>query len=139
MARLRISSSVNLHSGSRENPIEYFAQGLAFMRAMGFDAADMPSFFFNAAGDEPEKAVERIHQAAQEAGIRVELCHLPFGLKPDATEEETERFNAAVHQAIDTARLLGVDGRQWVQAEPPSRRSLPGRVQGGMEKAFRGQ
>lgn len=25
----------------------------------------------------------------------------------------------------------------WVQAEPPSRRSLTGRVQGGMEKAFR--
>jgi broad specificity phosphatase PhoE len=34
MKRLRISSSVNLHSGSRENPIEYFAQGLAFLRDM---------------------------------------------------------------------------------------------------------
>ena len=62
MKRLRISSSVNLHSGSRENPIEYFAQGLAFMRAMGFDAADMPSFFFSAAADEPEKAVEKVEE-----------------------------------------------------------------------------
>ena len=109
MPGLRISSSINLHSGSRENPVEYFAQGLAFLRDMGFDAADMPSFFFNALGDEPEKGISRIHQAAQENGIRVELCHLPFGLKPDATQEETELFNASVHRAIDAAVLLGVD------------------------------
>ena len=101
MKRLRISSSLNLHSGSRENPIEYFAQGLSFFQQMGFDAADMPSFFFSALGDEPEKGIERIHQAAQATGIRVELCHLPFGLKADATPEETALFNISVHKAID--------------------------------------
>ncbi len=109
MERLRISSSVSLHSGSRENPLDYFVQGIHFLKEMGFDAADMPSFFFSALGDRPEEAVEKVHRASQETGIRVELCHLPFGLKIDSTEEEIAQYNELSHKAMDAAKLLGVD------------------------------
>ena len=111
MERLRISSSINLHSGSRENPIDYFAQGLSFMKNMGFDAADMPAFFFYAleSSPKPEAVVETIHRAAQEAGIRVELCHLPFNPKADATAEDIEHYKLSMRKAMDNAKLLDVD------------------------------
>jgi len=109
MARLRVSSSVNLHQGSRENPMEYFAQGLYFMKAQGFDAADMPSYFFASLPEKPESEIEKMLAVSEKAGIRIELCHLPFGLKADATEEEKEAFNISMLKAMDAAKMLSVD------------------------------
>lgn len=108
MERLRISTSISLHNESREDPVEYFAKGLYFLRDIGFDAGDMPSFFFRAAGDAPEKAVERIHAAAEDSGVQVELCHLPFGMDDLKTDEEKALFSKRMYKAMDVAKMLGV-------------------------------
>ena len=109
MGKLRISTSISLHNASRDDRIEYFAKGLYFLRDIGFDAGDMPSSFFRAAVEAPEKAVERIHAAAEESGVRVELCHLPFGMDDLETEEEKELFFKYLIKSMDVAKMLGAD------------------------------
>ena len=108
MAGLRISTSLNLHDGSRENIKEYIETGLSFLKRMGFDAADMPSPLFLGMGEAWEEYIKAALEAGEANGIRFELCHLPFGIKPEAPEEEQERFNLSVHRAIDAAKMLGV-------------------------------
>ena len=109
MARLRTSAGIGLHGGSRYNPLEFFEKGLYFLKELGFDAADIPSFAFLAFGDEMEKGIEDMLAISEKAGIRAELCHLPFGIKPTFTSEEVEAFNASVYRSMDGAKRLGVD------------------------------
>jgi len=108
MAKLRISTSLNLHDASRDNIAEYISKGLIFHKKMGFDAVDMPSPLFKGMGDKWEEGIAHALLESEKAGIRFEQCHLPFGIKPDAPAEEQEAFNASVHAAIDAAKMLGV-------------------------------
>lgn len=108
MERLRISTSLNLHEGSRDNIPDYISKGLVFHRKMGFDAVDMPSPILKGMGENWQDCVAHTLSESEKAGIRFELCHLPFGIKPDAPKEEKAAFNASVHTAIDAAKMLGV-------------------------------
>ena len=108
MTKLRISTSLNLHEGSRENIPEYITKGLSFHKKIGFDAVDMPSPLFKGMGEKWEEGIAHALRESEKAGIRFELCHLPFGIKPDAPQEEQEAFRASVHTAIDAAKMLGV-------------------------------
>ena len=107
--KLRISSSLNLHSYPMEDISEYIRQGLLFHKKAGFDAADFPSALFKLMGENWEKYLAIALKDAAEIGIRFELCHLPFGVHMNSAPEVEETFNKGVHYAIDAAAFLGVD------------------------------
>lgn len=109
MGKLRISSTLNLHSGSRENISAYIRAGLEFHKKIGFDAADFPMKLLDFMGGDWEAGIAAAAQDAQNIGLRFEVCHLPFGVKIGGTPEEVAPFNEKMHRAIDAAKLLGVD------------------------------
>lgn len=109
MEKLRISSTISLHHYPKDNVVLHVQQGLAFLKKIGFDAADIPLWLFDVLGDGwPgwEACVEKILQDSEDLGIRFEVCHLPMGVKAGGTFEE---FTASIHRGIDAAKVLGVD------------------------------
>ena len=109
MKKLRISTSCNLHGAVKGNVNDWFRQWLPLYKKSGFDALDCPLKLFTTEEDGWRERIERLQQDAAAVGLKFELCHLPFGAKPGATEEELAPFNALVHRSIDAAALLGVD------------------------------
>jgi len=109
MNKLRISSKINLHYCPMDDVSEFIRQGLSFHKKMGFDAADFPMNLLDLMGKGWEKGVITAAEDAVKAGIRFEICHLPFGIKSNAEQEEISRFNARMYRAIDAAKILGVD------------------------------
>lgn len=110
MQLLRKSSSLNLHSHSRENIVEYTKAGLAFHKEMGFDAADFGMGNLDLAGDGWREQVEQILAASADTGIRIEVCHLPFlNGNPQKNAALLQAFGEKMHRAIDAAAALGVD------------------------------
>ncbi|MBE6554485.1 MAG: sugar phosphate isomerase/epimerase [Ruminococcaceae bacterium] len=109
MKKLRISSSLNLHTAAKEDPVQYIRAGLLFHREAGFDAADCGINLFDLDSDAWHSQVEQVLASTSEIGVPIELCHLPFidgGGEKDAAY--MERFNARMHRAIDVATALGV-------------------------------
>lgn len=98
-----------MHSCSRENISEYIKAGLEFHKENGFDAADLPIDLIDLSKDGWQPYIEQAKQAADEVGINIELCHLPFSGKVSAPSDYLPIFNAQMHRAIDAAVLLGVD------------------------------
>lgn len=109
MKNLRKCSSLNLHSGLRENISEYIKAGLEFHKENGFDAADLPMGLIDFTNDGWQPYIEQAKSDADEIGVKFELCHLPFSAKASASLEYLPTFNAQMHRAIDAAALLGVD------------------------------
>lgn len=109
MNPLRISTSCNLHFGSKENVNEYFKKGLPFYKKVGFEALDCPLEVLIGDPKDWETKVETLIQDAADTGIRFELCHLPFGVTHRSSEEEMEVFRAKMQRAIEAARMLGVE------------------------------
>ncbi len=108
MNQLRLSSSLNLHGGSREDMRAYIRSGLTFFKRHGFDAADFPMNAKLCMDANWMQTVTDTLLASQELSLHFELCHLPYGVKIGGTAEEVAHFNDAMHRAIDGARLLGV-------------------------------
>ena len=108
MAKLRISSSLNLHIFPRDDIFEYIRQGLLFHKSVGFEAADFPCRLISFFGDDIAGGIEKTKEIANQVGIRFELCHLPFGINAYSTVEEVASFTERVHEAIDAMALLGV-------------------------------
>ena len=109
MKKLRISSGLNLHTASRKNAIEYIRAGLLFHREAGFDAADCVIPLFDLNSDGWHTQVEQVLAAAEEIGVGIELCHLPFiGGGAEKDEAYMELFNTRMHRAIEVATALGV-------------------------------
>lgn len=109
MRKLRVSSKLALHCCPKDDVAAYIRAGLDFHKKAGFDAADFPMDLVALMGDRWEDGITDAVQAAQERGLRFELCHLPYGVKIGGTPEEVAPFNESVHRAIDAARLMGVD------------------------------
>ena len=110
MSTFRLSSSLNLHSCSKDDPAEYIRQGINFLKKAGFDAADFPmNSMLRLFGDNWESEIIAARDYARKKGIAFEVCHLPFGVKIGGTPEEVKPFNDSMHQAIDAAKLMGVD------------------------------
>ena len=109
MKKLRKSSSINLHSYSRENISEYIKAGLEFHKKMGFDAADLSFGLIDLSNDGWQPCIEKAKEDAENTGIRFELCHLPFSGKVSTPSDYLPIFNEQMHRAIDAAALLGVD------------------------------
>lgn len=109
MKKLRICSTNNLHSCSKDDVSEYIRQGLSFQKIMGFDAADFNMRLIETLGACWKPCIEQAIADSQEIGLRFEVCHLPYGVKVGGTSEEVATFDAKMHYAIDAAACLGVD------------------------------
>ena len=109
MQKLRISSKLNLHFAEGITPIESVTRGVRFMKRMGFDAMDFSMSLISPLGDEWRPCIDTAILAAEENGIRFEICHLPYSTRIYSHPEERESFNKMMHNAIDAAAYLGVD------------------------------
>ncbi len=110
MKKMRVSSSLNLHSCSKENISEYVRAGLAFHKKMGFDAAnlDFEASLFDADGW--QSYIENALRDSEEIGVKIELAHLPFvGGEVQKDEKFLGSFYKKMCRAIDGAQLLSVD------------------------------
>ena len=103
MKELRTSSGFNLHCREGEDFAEYIKKGLQFLKETGFDAADFPTTLLDLTSNAWHEQVEGILADSEQIGLHFEVCHLPFSGKKD------EVFNQKMHNAIDAAKLLGVD------------------------------
>lgn len=105
---LRISTTMNLHPSLRDDLGVFLREGIDFYKAAGYDALDINlALIRNVENWQP--ILEDAVAYAAERGLRFELCHLPFGVKIGATDEEAAPFNERVHTAIEAAKVLGVD------------------------------
>lgn len=108
MAKLRVSSTMNLLHCSTDNIVEYIRQSFLFYKKLGFDAADFKMRFLDEMGEHWEADIETVRKYSEEIGIYSEICHLPFGVSTKSSKEEEEAFSVKMHQAIEGAKLLGV-------------------------------
>ena len=107
---MKISSTLNLHFRSTDEPSEFIREGLRFMRAAGFDAADFSMKMIQNAGDGWKRHIEAALEAENEFGIKFEVCHLPFiDAKVAKYPALISEFDIIMHRSIDAAALLGVD------------------------------
>lgn len=113
MKELRISTNFNLHAKTTEDVSEYIRQGLQFSKDMGFSAVNFgleDINLINLNADGWQQTIETATAAADEIGIRFELCHLPFTTeKPLRDPAFAEQFDKKMHTAIEAAHLLGSD------------------------------
>lgn len=107
MKKLRVSSGLNLHSYPQPDINAYIRQGLLFNKRAGFDACDFSMGYLRQMGADWEAGIDRVKADMEEIGIRVEVCHLPYGVV-DGTAEDMALFEASVHTAIDAAKRLEV-------------------------------
>jgi len=110
MKKLRVCSGLNLHAYPKEDLSAYLRAGLEFHKENGFDAADISITTFDLTADKWIPQIEQAKEAANEVGIRFELCHLPyFYIDPKNNEAAFLAFCKKMHCAIDAAAALGVD------------------------------
>lgn len=109
MKKLRISSSLTLHGVPVGDIGQHIRNGLAFHKKIGFDAADFPMGYLRHMGENWKSCMVTAAEDAQKAGLRFEVCHLPYGISMDPTPEEAESFSKSVIRAMDAAMILGVD------------------------------
>ncbi|MBQ7769072.1 MAG: sugar phosphate isomerase/epimerase [Oscillospiraceae bacterium] len=105
MKKLLKSGSVNLNCCSAKNPAEFCKTGLAFLKDVGFEAADVCVDVFP--DDQWQGLVEQAVQEADAVGIPFKICHLPFYMDPElaCAEECIQRLRTAV----DKAKILGAE------------------------------
>ncbi len=110
MKKLRISSPLNLHYHSRENINDYIKAGLLFHKEAGFDAADFATGMLSLTTDDWKPQAEQALADSIETGITYNVCHLPFmGGGGAKTPEFLAEFDVKMHNAIEAAKVLGVD------------------------------
>ena len=76
--KLRISTTCSLHYYPKDDINEYFRRGLDFYKRAGFDALDCPVKLLTTSKDHWKARTETLARDAKEAGIRFEICHLPY-------------------------------------------------------------
>lgn len=110
MKQMRVSSGLNLHHHSKDHMSDYIKAGILFHKESGFDAIDFGIGLLDLSNDAWLPRAEQAVSDAKEAGIRFELCHLPFigggGMK---SEEAMRQFDERMHRAIDAAVVIGAD------------------------------
>lgn len=109
MKKLRISSTLNLHSYPEDDILEYIRRGLEFHKNAGFDAADFPCKRIDFLDDNWKSQIEKVIEISEDTKMKFEICHLPFSLAISYHPEELPAFNQKMHNAIDGAAMLGVD------------------------------
>ena len=108
MGNLRISSKIKLHSYPSADINAYIREGLAFQKKMGFDAADFSMSYIRKMGDNWEAGIDTVIADAEEIGLPIEVCHLPYGVSPSSTPEALADFDEQMRRSIIAAKRLGV-------------------------------
>ena len=110
MDHIRIATQLTFQDYSRENISEYIREGLRLNRKIGFDAADFTTTLLDLSSDAWKPAAEQALADAEEIGLPITVCHLPF-VKGGAAQ--TDAFWAEFHQkmlhAIEAAAVLKVE------------------------------
>ncbi len=106
---MRISSKLILNPDLKGNICEYIKDGICFLKNAGFDAADFSFNIIEFIEGDWNLYIERALADAAEAGIKFEVCHLPFSVEISKDPKLIPAFNIRMHKAIDAAALLGVD------------------------------
>ncbi|MBQ8388117.1 MAG: sugar phosphate isomerase/epimerase [Clostridia bacterium] len=108
MKKMRISSTVNLHGGSRENILKYMSDEVAFQKRMGFDALDLNLGMPDLLAEDWRETVEKIAADAESQGMGFEVCHLPYIMAGAPLEGEAyERFDLRMRRAIEAVKTVG--------------------------------
>ena len=112
MKQLRTSSTLYLHhyiGNPRADVSDYMKRGILFNKKCGFDAIDLPLNLINFNEGDWKPYIDNAMKVADEAGIKIELCHLPYGTKVYSQPEKMPEFSQGVLAGIDAAAYLGVD------------------------------
>ena len=105
MKKLLKTASLSLNSCSPKDPALFCKTGLAFLKEVGFDGAEMCTDIFPATGWEP--MAEQAAQEADQLGFPFKICHLPFYMDPEQAcrPECTE----VLCRAVDQVKVLGAE------------------------------
>ena len=110
MKTLNVSSSLQLHSGSKDNYAEYVKAGLEFHKKMGFDAANLDLIHPIFDTDGWQAAIEDIRDASDKSGMAIKITHLPFaGGSVQKNEEFLAKLKEKICRCADAAVILGAD------------------------------
>lgn len=103
---MRISSRLNLHRAEHGDRIEYFQEGIRFLKNAGFDAADMSLNFMQKTDIPWQPVIEAAIMAADQENLPIEICHLPYSTTICKHPEELPAFQEAFHLALEAAAVL---------------------------------
>lgn len=105
MGKLRISTGLVLHDLPVGDVWDYMRRALDFHKAAGFDAGDLSlNLYTNLLGEKTPEMLERGMKYAEQIGLPIELCHLPFNIY----NSPQEVFDARLSLGIDCAKQLGI-------------------------------
>ena len=110
MKKFRISSTTNLHAKREGDVSKYIKDEIAFQKEAGFDAIDLNLCSTDFLSDGWQDVIEGMIKAANEQGMKFEICHLPYiqaGAKLEG--EEYELFKMRKMRAIEAAKMVGVN------------------------------
>ena len=110
MKKFRISSTTNLHAKREGDVSKYIKDEIAFQKEAGFDAIDLNLCSTDFLSDGWQDVIEGMIKAANEQGMKFEICHLPYiqaGAKLEG--EEYELFKTRKMRAIEAAKMVGVN------------------------------
>ena len=103
MGKLRISTGLVLHDLPVGDVWDYMRRALDFHKAAGFDAGDLSlNLYTNLLGEKTPEMLERGMKYAEQIGLPIELCHLPFNMY----NSPQEVFDARLSLGIDCAKQL---------------------------------
>ena len=111
MKKLLKSSSLALCSHSRADIPAFVKAGLAFLKENGYDAADMGLHAYGLTRENWEERVESFQKSAEEVGIPMKICHLPFfsgdvAVNPIYREMRDEKISVAIDAPADIINAL---------------------------------
>ncbi len=110
MKKLLKSTTLSLHSCSRENIPLFIRRGLEFQKEAGFDASDINLGALLPVDGQWQPIIEQAKLDAAELEMPFKICHLPFfDSKINTDAEYAERCNQRMLFSIDAAKELGVD------------------------------
>lgn len=107
MKKMRVSTRF-IHSFPMDDYSEYIRRGLEFNKNAGFDAIDI-YMGFKFLEKAQESTIETALSDAEKIGIKFEIAHLPFSSRVCKEPDFLPLFNERMHEAIDYAKLFGVE------------------------------
>ena len=109
MKKLRLSSEFNLCYRGNLDINEYVRKGLTFFKELGFDCANLPTYWLSLDNGEWKEQAEQILIDSESIGIAFDSVHLPF-LSGGVSQSKDfmKVFNQRMYASIDAAKMLGV-------------------------------
>ena len=111
MRKLRITSPLGYQSQSKEDISAYIKSGLLAHKELGFDGVDFSTQLLELVPGKWEAAAEQAVLDSREIGMPFVVSHLPYvkGGFVNKTDEFMEDFGRKMIQAIEVAKVLGVE------------------------------